>query len=105
MKILSAMILTMLLLSPLVNAQAIATNDVYHRKYCVDNSTLRWIKNVSIVVPEESISHTLQVTEDQICNWGCQNDECMSSPWVAYGLGFVILVGIFIIYMIVRPRG
>lgn len=103
-KLFGAMFLTLMVVMPLVSAQ-IATNDVYHRKYCVDNTTLRWIKNVTIVVPEESVFHTLQVTEDQICNWGCQNDECMSSPWIAYGIGFVILLVVFIIYLMVRPRG
>ena len=103
-KMFGAMLITLMVVMPLVSAQ-IATNDVYHRKYCYDNTTLRWIKNVSIVVPEENISHTLQVTEDQICNYGCQNDACMMSPWITWGIVFLVLIVIFILYLMVRPRG
>jgi len=87
---------------PLVAAQE---TPVYHRQYCLpDNVTLRWIKNVTLQVPQENVSHTIHVTEDQICRWGCANDSCLPSPWITWVIVFAVVIVIVFVYLIFRPR-
>lgn len=90
-----------LTLSNFVFAQEAA---VYHRKWCIDDTTLRWIKYVTIHVAETNTTRTMNVTEDQICTYGCQNDECLQPPWIMWAIVFGIVIIMVILYLIFRPR-
>ena len=104
-KLIAGFITVLMALLPLVAEAQISETPVYHRQYCLtDNTTLRWIKNVTLQVPQENITHTIYVTEDQICRWGCANDSCLPSPWITWGIVFAVVLVIVFIYLIFRPR-
>lgn len=85
-------------------ASALGQTEVYNRKYCLDDTTLMWVRNITFVVPETNTTRTLIATEPQICPNGCQNDVCMDPPWVTYAWIFGILIVAATLYLVFRPR-
>jgi hypothetical protein len=72
--------------------------------YCADNTTLLKIREVQIAVQQTNKTRTFNVTESETCAWGCQNNECMQPPWIAYAIGLGILIIMLIVYLVLRPR-
>ena len=83
----------------------LAQEAVYYTKTCIDSDTLLWTKFVTIEVAELNITRTINVTEPQRCNWGCQNNECMSPPWVMWGIIIVIIIAFVIIWYLFFKQG
>lgn len=85
---------------------ASAQTEVYNRKYCVDDTTLMWVRDITFntTVNGVNTTRTLQATEPQICPNGCQNDVCMDPPWITYAWIFGVLIVISVLYLMFRPR-
>lgn len=78
---------------------------IWQDQYClVDNSTLLWFKNVTLTIPERNITRTIQIAQQQNCQWGCMGGECLSPPWIMwlYALGIVVLI--VFLYLVFRPK-
>lgn len=68
--------------------------------YCIDNSTLKHIKETEIKIMERNITRTINITENENCSYGCQNNQCLKSPNYNWMLAIgIIVVVLFIMYL------
>lgn len=65
--------------------------------YCTDNSTIMHITVIRNV--EKNTTRTLEIPEN--CPYGCQNDECLSSPSHNWLLALEIIVGVLVVILII----
>jgi hypothetical protein len=68
---------------------------------CSDNSTLTHFRFIQIYVGNSLTN--FNVTENETCNNGCQQNACISPPYIVYGLIFgLLLVGGIIVTLFIR---
>lgn len=72
--------------------------------YCINNTTLIKISEVNIKVPELGVERTINSTENEICQYGCDmlNNKCFDSPaknWFFLIIGIIgMILAIWIIW-------
>jgi len=72
-------------------------------QYCDSNNvTLIHFKSVKWIVVERNITRTLNVTENETCQFGCNtiSNECVKPPWVSYAIVLAVVILGAIIYAI-----
>ena len=99
-KILPA-ILIFLFTTPSILAQFTQNTSTWD--YCQDNSTLIHFKHTTWSIYRADLTphyiiRDMNSTEPEFCTYGCMNNQCVSPPWIIYGLIFGLIILAIIIY-------
>ena len=70
--------------------------------YCQDNTTLVKVSTTLINVPELGIQRTMNSTENQTCDYGCDltHNRCLDSPSHNWLIAMFIILGLVAIIFI-----